>query len=229
MKLFELFQYHEELNPKIWDKKRLFSDVRATLLRIADNFIDFIDLPNMKVEDIILTGSNANFNWTSQSDIDLHLVVDFRSIEKDCAFIGDFFTDKKTLWNENHDVKIHGFDVEVYVQDASELHIATGIYSVENNRWLKEPEYAKPETCDSAVKAKADHIKSEIDKIIDSSGNKESVKKTRDKVKSMRSSGLHKGGEFSTENLAFKELRNSGYLKRLSDYRRTIEDKDLSL
>ena len=28
----------------------------------------------------------------------------------------------------------------------------------------------------------------------------------------MRKSGLAKGGEFSVENLAFKELRNSGYI-----------------
>lgn len=230
MKLFELFQYNKVLNPKIWDEnKKIFSEVRAALLRIADNFVEFIDLPNIKIEDIILTGSNANFNWTSQSDIDLHLVVDFKSIEKDCKFISDFFTDKKTLWNQNHDVKIREFNVEVYVQDASEPHVATGIYSVENNRWLKEPEYTKPETDDSAVKAKSDHIKAEIDKIIDSSGNEDAVRLIKEKIRTMRRSGLHKGGEFSTENLAFKELRKSGYLEKLNDYLRTIEDEDLSL
>jgi hypothetical protein len=45
----------------------------------------------------------------------------------------------------------------------------------------------------------------------------------------MRSAAIRKGGEFSIENLVFKELRNNGYLEKLSSYITKIEDQSLSL
>ena len=45
----------------------------------------------------------------------------------------------------------------------------------------------------------------------------------------MRSSAIEKGGEYAPENLVFKELRNRGYLDKMSKYVRNLEDEDLSL
>ena len=53
--------------------------------------------------------------------------------------------------------------------------------------------------------------------------------RTMDRVKRMRRCGLEDGGEFSTENLAFKILRRNGYLARLSEQRRLRLDRELSL
>jgi hypothetical protein len=45
----------------------------------------------------------------------------------------------------------------------------------------------------------------------------------------MRSAGLKKSGEFSVENLVFKELRNLGYFDKINDYVKQKQDERLSL
>jgi hypothetical protein len=45
----------------------------------------------------------------------------------------------------------------------------------------------------------------------------------------MRASAIQQGGEFALENLVFKELRNRGYLDKLSKYIVNLEDRKLSL
>jgi hypothetical protein len=43
----------------------------------------------------------------------------------------------------------------------------------------------------------------------------EKIESLKDKIKKMRESGLETGGEYSTENLAFKLLRRRGELNTL--------------
>jgi len=50
-----------------------------------------------------------------------------------------------------------------------------------------------------------------------------------EKIKKLRKAGLETNGEYSVENLAFKTLRNTGYLKKLSDLKREAYDKLMSL
>ena len=45
----------------------------------------------------------------------------------------------------------------------------------------------------------------------------------------MRGDSIAQGGEFAFGNLVFKELRNAGYLDKLSDYDKSRKDKALSL
>jgi len=45
----------------------------------------------------------------------------------------------------------------------------------------------------------------------------------------MRKAGLERAGEWSTENLVFKSLRNLGFIDRISDKIRELEDQELSL
>ena len=69
-----------------------------------------------------------------------------------------------------------------------------------------------------------------IDSLIDSqSTDKDAFRKLKNRLKGMRASAIEKGGEVAPENLVFKELRNRGYLQKLSTYLRNLEDKDLSL
>ena len=66
--------------------------------------------------------------------------------------------------------------------------------------------------------------------LIDSkSDDKEAFRNIKSRLKTMRSSAIEKGGEVAPENLVFKELRNRGYLDKMSQYLRKIEDEDLSL
>lgn len=231
MRLLELkIEYHDELNPKIWDGRKLKAEVREKLLQIAQKFEDFIEVEELDVEDVVLTGSMANYNWTNSSDLDLHLIADLDEFHRRCPDLSDdFFRDKKTLWNDNHDITIHDHEVEVYVQDDDEEHIASGVYSILNDEWINEPEHSPPSPQGKDVTAKASQIKSEIDSLIREEGGEEAIDRLKEKIRKMRKAGLDTGGEFSTENLAFKELRKSGYLQKLSDYKKQSREEELSL
>jgi hypothetical protein len=222
-------QYHDTLNPLIWDDEdKLRSDVRDTLVTIAREYCEFIKLKSSDVSDVILTGSNANYNWTTQSDLDLHIVADFSNIK--CDFLEDYLQTKKELWNSSHNITIYGYDVELYAQDTDDHLVATGIYSIKSNQWLLKPKKQELSIDNFAVQSKAAELMNDIDAyILSGSMDQRSAKELKEKIKKLRRAGLESGGEFSVENLTFKALRNNGYLQHLSDYLRQIEDKSLSL
>lgn len=231
MRLIELkIEYHDELNPDLWDGRKLDPEVREHLLKIAQKFEEYIDVEEFEPIDIVLTGSMANYNWTKRSDIDLHLIADLDDFHRRCPDLADdFFHNKKSLWNDGHDIKIYGHEVEVYVQDDDEEHIASGVYSILNDEWINEPEHSPPSPKGKDVTAKANQIKVEIDALIREEGGEPAIDRLKEKIKKMRKAGLDAGGEFSTENLAFKELRNSGYLEKLSNYKKESREEELSL
>jgi hypothetical protein len=49
------------------------------------------------------------------------------------------------------------------------------------------------------------------------------------KIRKMRRSGLDNAGEFGTENLAFKVLRNLGYINQLNTEYIRKQDRELSI
>jgi hypothetical protein len=57
----------------------------------------------------------------------------------------------------------------------------------------------------------------------------ELIDEVKRKLKKFRSCGLDEGGEYSYENLAFKFLRRSGYIKRLFQLKNNLIDLSLSL
>lgn len=225
------FDYHRDLNPALWNRNILRSEVEEKLKKIANMFIEFLEVPDLDIVDVILTGSNANYNWTGFSDIDLHIVVSMENFQAKCPIlVGEYFQAKKKIWNDTHDINIRGFNVELYVQDAVEEHTSSGVYSLLNSEWRIRPEYNKPSIDSNAVRAKAADIMNQIDEIEDEGCiDIESINKLKEKIRNMRKSGLQKSGEFSVENLAFKTLRNNGYLEKLSDCQTIATDNQLSL
>lgn len=221
---------HESLNSKLWDGTSLKLEVHVALMKAAKAFFDFIDVPEMTIEDIILTGSNASFNYTEFSDLDVHLIVSY----DDTSFpdlAENFFTAKKSLWNETHDIRIKDYAVEMYVEDTTNPVKALGVYSLLTGIWLKEPTLdGKPEWDDRAVAAKVEYLADQIEALLEQSpDDADKIDALIDRIRSMRKSALAKGGEFSTENLAFKGLRNLGYMDRLYTARMDAEDRELSL
>ncbi|NJO59890.1 MAG: hypothetical protein HC836_16905 [Richelia sp. RM2_1_2] len=225
------FNYHKHLNPAIWQGKSLRSEVEKKLETIANMFVEFLEIPELDIVDVIITGSNANYNWTGYSDLDLHIVVDMDKFQSQCSMlVGQYFQAKKKIWNDTHDIQIRGFNVELYVQDSEEEHTSSGVYSLMNSTWNVMPEYAKPSIDSAAVKIKAADIMNQIDEIEDEGCiDIESIDKLKEKIRLMRKSGLERAGEFSVENLAFKTLRNNGYLEKLHDCSTIAMDKKLSL
>lgn len=220
----------DELCPKIWNGDEMDEEVRKVLLKNALEFIKYTKMDRQNFKDITLTGSLANYNYGKNSDIDLHILMDFDQISEDKEFVGEYFRNKKNLWNDTYPAKIKGHDVEIYIQDTSEPHTSTGVYSLINDKWLTKP-IKKMIAIDTAnVQLKSAHIMNVIDDLKDSRGDlTEKVDKIMDKIKIMRQSGLDDEGEFSTENIVFKVLRNNGYLKDLVDIKKDYLTKELTL
>ena len=231
MKLFEITsRYNDTLNPDLWDGFTLKDEVADKLEQIADEFIEYLEVPDLDVTDIIITGSNANYNWTEQSDIDLHVVANFDAVRDSCPDLADdYFQVKKSLWNKDHEITIYDHPVELYVQDEAEPHIATGIYSLMHDAWNKKPTFSEPSIDDTAVEKKAEQLKFEIERAIEDKADDKTIQALKQKISDYRKSGLKSGGEWSTGNLTFKELRNTGYLEKLYAYARSDFDAKLSL
>lgn len=218
--------YHHTLNQDVWNGNELRIDVRYKLLEIAKRFVEYLDVPSFKLVDVILRGSLTNYNYTRYSDFDLHIVTDYTTLA--CDITEQFYMAKKKIWNDEHDIYIKGHEVELYVEDVDEENSSEGMYSILDNRWHKRPEYRKPEINDHAVNSKAKDLMAQINRAI-KEGSIEDISRLQAKIKVMRQAGLDKTGEFSTENLAFKIIRNKGYIDRLYKNKNQKFDQELSL
>jgi len=234
------FHLKDELNPKIWkssgnDEKTMNPTVRGRLLDIAYEFIEFLKV-DVVVSDIIMTGSLANYNWSTFSDIDLHILADFNQFsESQLPLYTELFTLKKTMYNDNHNITIYGYEVELYVQNESEAHFSSGVYSVLHDEWTNKPKKENVEVDTNLIKNKATKWMEIIDGAIENAQDeplddaKKLIQKYKDKIKKYRTCGLEKDGEYSDENLVFKVLRRNGYIQKLFDFENEYTDKKLSI
>jgi predicted nucleotidyltransferase len=223
------------LCPKLWDDEDLRPKIITKLCEIAEDFAEEYDIDRDYIQDVIFTGSLANYNWTEHSDIDLHLVVHFSQIHDDTEFAAAYYKLAKAVWNNDHDIQICGHEVELYVQDATEKHYSTGVYSLWDEDWLVKPKKGSGATPDKKqVDDKAEGYITQIDNLetlADEEGTdvSEEVQDLKEKIRTMRKSGLQEGGEYSLENLVFKKLRNEGHLQRLSGLRKKAYDTRMSV
>lgn len=228
-----LLKFNDVLCPLLWDDLTLKDDVRNALLKNAIEFIKSCKIDEYKYKDIVLVGSMANYTYTPQSDIDIHIVVDFDQFKVEDEILGEYFDAKKDLWSTMHDIKIKGHEVECYIQNSNESYTSIGVFSLVKNEWLREP-IKKFVTIDEGnIQLKAAAFMNAIDKLEERFKNGEDIvldlKKIKDKIKNMRKNGLYKEGEFSTENLVFKVLRNSGYLEKVINLKNNNMDQNLSI
>lgn len=229
------FDVQDELNQELWvGDERLRPDVRDALLDIAQQFIDETELEE-DIRDITFTGSLANYNWSKFSDIDVHLIVDFTEISDNTGLVRKFFDAVKSNWNKLHDIRVKNHEVEIYVQNDSEPHISTGVYSILKDQWLVKPKRVEPRIDKGTATKKARELQREIDKIssLYNNGRYEEVlnqaQLLKEKIKKMRRAGLARTGLFAPENLAFKMLRRSGHIEKLFTAYTGAYDAELSL
>jgi len=220
-----------ELNPKIWNSDNsLKPKVKETLIKIAKSYFKSLDL-DIKIKDILFTGSLANYGWTNSSDIDLHIIVDYRNL-KEIPFLEDYLYLKKKKWQDNHNISIYGFEVEPFAKDEERQHDYKAIYSIINDIWIVPPRKDKPEIDLETVKDKSASIMNDIDRIVDIKNidvKFNEADKLKNKLGGLRNIGLSSGGEYSNENLIYKTLRKSGYLDKLEDVKHKSFDAKLSL
>ncbi len=225
--LADAVKFNDKLNPRIWQGEKMKPQVRAKLLQIAEDFKQSLGLSDLEVKDITVSGSNAGYTYTPNSDIDLHLVVDLPQADASEVY-RELFDAKKFQYNETHNITIGGYDVELYVENANQPPVSQGMYSVVNDDWINIPRKRRATVDDNAVKSKYDVMKHRIESAI-ASKNFKRLTNTAVKIKKMRQAGLDRHGELGPENLAYKMLRTQGAIKALYDARTAAQDKKLSL
>jgi len=222
------YKTKESLNPEIWEGDEIKPELLEALLKVANKFYNDLNI-YYPLEDIVLVGSSANYNWTNLSDVDLHLLIDFSRV-KDPQLFKDYVDSKKNEFNDKYDLKYKDHPVEVYVQDTNEPNASLGVYSLLNNEWIKHPDKEDIEIPDSEIEQKAEPLMNQIDDLIkDKTTSSEDVRDLKKKIKRFRQSGLSSDGEYSLENLAFKKLRYDGYLEKLNYLEKHINIKNFGL
>ena len=210
MKIGKVLTINDTLQPTIWSDNKLNEQVSQKLMQIAEDFFEGLDLEGVEIDDITFTGSLANYNWTKYSDIDLHILVDFKKVDDNTDLVKEFFNAKTSLWNKMHEILVKNYEIEIYVQDTNEEHYSTGVYSIKNNEWIAEPARVEPKVNTDMVKRKIKSFIDQIERVEDEYDDKnyedayESAISLARKIKNFRKSGLEDMGEYSNENLAFK-------------------------
>jgi hypothetical protein len=227
-RLGDAVKFNDKLNPKLWgSNEHLHPQIREQLLRIAEDFAEFLGVSDFEIKDITISGSNAAYTYTANSDIDLHLVVDLPKADASEVY-RELFDAKKYQYNDQHNITIGGYDVELYVQNANQPHISQGIYSVLNNDWVSVPKRARPTVDDISTRSKYETLSQQISQAIESK-DYEMITALVNKIKKMRQTGLEQHGEFGPENITFKMLRNQGAIEHLYAARNAAKDELLSL
>lgn len=221
---------HSNLSSKVWEDEKMLPNFREALIKISKEFIDYLGI-DIDVVDITMTGSYANYNYTPYSDIDLHIIVDFNSIDAGGDLAEQFFNAKKSFWNDRHDIELADIEVELYAQNSEEEHASSGVYSVLDDDWVVKPKRFKTEIDVDSITKKSERIKKELIMAISDArknNNTTPVDNSIKKLKKMRKAGLEKSGELSDENIVYKVIRSTGILQKLFDTRDRINDINLS-
>lgn len=132
----------QTLNQKLWQDNELIEDVADKLELIAFNFVETLkeDEIKLEVKDIVIVGSNANFNYNETSDIDLHIIADMSDIEDDeeKRLLCILYNAYKSMFNTKYDIKVKEHEVEIYVEPDETAVQSGGIYSLYTG-WIKKP------------------------------------------------------------------------------------------
>jgi len=218
-------EIHSTLNPVLWKDDHLRSNVRVALLKIAKEFYAFLDL-DVTLLNLVVSGSQVNYNYTKHSDLDLHLIVPYSQVNCDVA-VDELFDAKRKLWAQQHDINIAGVPVELYVEDVDHPPVSSS-YSVIKGEWINRPtqdavKYDKPEV---------ERVFAIWERAIDgaiATGNLEMCRNIKDMLKMYRKAGLAQAGEFGVPNLVFKALRNDGQVGKLMDAIGKLHDRQMSI
>jgi len=222
---------HDHLSSKVWkDDNTIRSDVRDALLNIAQEFLQYLNLP-LDVTDITFTGSYANYNYTAYSDIDLHIIVDLSNVDSESieTLIKRFLAAKKDLFNDRYTIEVNGIDVELYPQDAAEPHVSSGIFSLDDNKWLVKPVRFTTKPDIKLAEKKYLMLRNEIELLLEEDSTLPQIERLIEKIKNMRKAGLERGGEMSIENIAYKLIRSAGDLQKLFNKKYELYGNSLSL
>lgn len=224
--IVEKFEKHDALNPKLWSKDKLLPEVKTKIIEIIDEFMSTIEL-DVKILDARIVGSQASFNYTDKSDLDVHLVTNFDMMDASEEILTVLYNALKTKFNKDYDISIKGIDVELYIEDMNASAVSNGIYSIYKDEWIKYP--VKLDNIPEVDTSKEfNQWKEEIDKLLQS-GNSESIEKAIDDLYIIRKDSLATEGEYGKGNQLFKDIRNNGLLDDLKVAYKKKRSNELTL
>lgn len=227
-KIEDAINFHDELNPLLFDENnKLKPNIKKQLEIITDDFIEYMGIPDLAVEDVIITGSNVAFTYTPHSDIDLHLLVDFAELPESDVY-KELFNAKKSLYNDTYEITIRDIPVEVYVQDTAQSHTSLGEYSLMQDKFTRFPSKQRANLDEISAEHKFERLEQLAIEGLKAK-DIEKVNNVLSIIKRYRQAGLDNKGEFGPENLAFKAIRSKGYFQALFDLRNKLRAQQLSI
>lgn len=231
--LEEDIEKHDTLNSKLFDGEELKPEVKETVEKIAQTFVNELKESDITfdLKDIVLLGSNVSYNYTKDSDLDIHLIADSSNLHCPEDLYPLLYSAYVSIFNKNYDITIKDIPAEIYVEMDEPHAISKGIYSLKDG-WLKKPVPADVPEIDMDAFEKLfteweDKYFALLDKI-----NEELSDEIYDFIEDiydLRKDSVAKEGEFGLGNLVFKEFRNLGYLDNLKELRKKEKGKELSL
>lgn len=244
---------HTRLNPKLWTAdEKLKPEVEEKIKQIVDIFLNGLleDEIKINVKDILIIGSNASYNYTPHSDLDLHIIVDTDNLQCPDNLYSKLYSAYRSLFNKRLDIDFYNIPVELYIEDESTPRVSNGVYSVLNKEWLQEPQYVNIPDMDMDIfdaelakweeryrQVSNDAVRELEEYYTPNPDAAEDIKTKQIKeieayiedLYNLRKVGLPLTGEYGLENVIFKTIRNKGYLDKLKDLKNKLLGKELSL
>lgn len=230
--LIENIEKHDQLNPKLFENDKLKPQVADKINEIVDVFVNTLKEDNIKItiDDIILVGSNVSYNYTNDSDLDIHILANTKNLTCPDNLYPLLYGAYRSIFNKKMEIEFYGIPVEIYVETEDSALQSNGIYSVKTNDWIRHPEIKDiPEVDQDKIKQLEQPFVDRFNEITEKP-TVEAIDQLITDIYELRKQGmLEDNAEYSEENLCFKEFRNEGYLDKLKDLKSSTLSKQLSL
>lgn len=229
--LNEDIEKHDELNPLLFENDELKDDVKEAIEKIAEEFVKELKADKIKfyLEDIVLVGSNVSYNYTKNSDLDIHLIASSDELKCPDNLYPLLYSAYRSIFNKNFNLNINGIPVEIYVEMDKPTGKSNGIYSIYNG-WLKHPVQEDiPDIDQEAFDKLFNEWEDKYFELEHSTPDEKIIDKFIEDLYALRKDSIVNDGEYGVGNLIFKEFRSLGYLDHLKELKRKQLEKDLSL
>lgn len=235
--LEEDIEKHEVLNPKLWnDDATLKAEVQEKIQTIIQYFLNQLQEDGIKIniKDIILVGSNCSYNYTKDSDLDIHIITDTSSLKCPDNLYPLLYSAYRSLFNGKYNISFYGIPVEIYVEVEDSPRISNGCYSVLNQKWITEPVKADiPDIDMDEFYTQFEEWENKYNNLLKGTTSRaetiELINQLIEQIYELRKNGLAKDGEYGIDNLIFKEFRNRGYLDKLKELKNELIGQEFSL
>ena len=226
--LSEDIEKHNRLNPKLWTiDNELHSIIRNHLDQIVDQFVSFLNTDNVNInlKDVLLLGSNVSYNYTKDSDLDVHIIADSSALSCSEDILSHLYSAYRSMFNNTFNIKFYHIPVEIYVELDQTSAKSNGIYSLKTG-WVKFPEIESVPEIDQdefnkVFKEWEDRYKSLINEDVLVEGVS-TLDKIEGAIKIVGDLISVHGGKVSLADIRTQSKDNSSaagsYLNQLSDY-----------